>query len=124
MGLLPFRCLFRELAPLERSHGQQGASSSGVREFGQPVALRRFAQAIFTGFHLPPKLIWAMASCEETISTPRTLDRATGKRLFPIEQVEKIFRGCHVDRPATGRPGRVPSGRALPGSGTPRASSS
>ena len=27
-----------------------------------------------------------MASREETISTPRTLDRATGKRLFPIEQ--------------------------------------
>jgi len=52
MGLLPFRCLFRELAPLERSRRQQGASSPCVREGGQSIALRRFAQAIFTGFHL------------------------------------------------------------------------
>jgi hypothetical protein len=36
MGLLPFRCLFRELAPLECSHRQQSASSLGVREFGYP----------------------------------------------------------------------------------------
>jgi uncharacterized Zn-binding protein involved in type VI secretion len=53
MGLLPFRCLFRQLAPLERSHCQQGASALSVRELGKPIALRRFAQAIFTGFHLP-----------------------------------------------------------------------
>jgi hypothetical protein len=53
MGLLPFRCLFRQLSPLERSHCQQGASALSVRELGKPIALRRFAQAIFTGFHLP-----------------------------------------------------------------------
>jgi hypothetical protein len=57
MGLLPFRWLFRELAPLERSHGQQGASSLGVRELGKPIALRRFVQAIFTRFHLPHRPI-------------------------------------------------------------------
>jgi hypothetical protein len=34
MGLLPFRCLFRQLAPLERSRRQQGPSSSGVGELG------------------------------------------------------------------------------------------
>jgi hypothetical protein len=34
LRLLPFRCLFRQLSPLKRSDGQQGASSSGVREFG------------------------------------------------------------------------------------------
>ena len=28
---------------------------------GKPIALRRFAQAIFIGFHVPPKLIWAMS---------------------------------------------------------------
>ena len=53
MGLLSFRCLFRQLSPLKRSHGQQGASSLGIGEFDKPIALRRFVQAIFTGFHLP-----------------------------------------------------------------------
>ena len=53
--LLPFRGFIREFAPLERSQRQQGASSLGVGEIGKPIALRRFAQAIFTGFHLPPK---------------------------------------------------------------------
>jgi hypothetical protein len=55
MGLLPFGCSFRELSPLERSHGQQGASTLGVCKLGKPITLRRFAQAIFTGFHLAPK---------------------------------------------------------------------
>jgi hypothetical protein len=62
MGLLPFRCLFRQLAPLERGHCQQGASALSVRELGKPIALCRFAQAIFTAFHLAPqKLIRVMA---------------------------------------------------------------
>jgi|HubBroStandDraft_3_1064219.scaffolds.fasta_scaffold05305_2 hypothetical protein len=34
MGLLPFGCSFRQLSPLERSHGQQGASTLGVGEIG------------------------------------------------------------------------------------------
>jgi hypothetical protein len=34
MGLLPFDCFIREFAPLERSHGQQGASTLGVGEIG------------------------------------------------------------------------------------------
>jgi hypothetical protein len=55
MGLLPFRWLFRELAPLECSHRQQSASSLGVREIDKPIALGRFTQAIFTRFHLAPK---------------------------------------------------------------------
>jgi hypothetical protein len=54
MGLLSFGRLLRQLSPLERSHGQQGASTLGVCELGKPIALRGFAQAIFTGFHLPP----------------------------------------------------------------------
>jgi hypothetical protein len=53
MGLLSFRSLFPQLAPLERRHRQQGASTLGVCELGKPIAFRRFAQAIFTGFHLP-----------------------------------------------------------------------
>jgi hypothetical protein len=52
MGLLPFGCSFRQLSPLERSHGQQGASTSGVGELGKPIALGRFTQTIFRGFHL------------------------------------------------------------------------
>src|ERR1700733_8996834 len=55
MGLLSFGRLLRQLSPLERSHGQQGASTLGVCELGKPIALRRFAQAIFIGFHVPPK---------------------------------------------------------------------
>jgi hypothetical protein len=55
IGLLTFGCLVRELAPLERSHGQQGASTLGVCELGKPITLRRFAQATFTGFHVPPR---------------------------------------------------------------------
>ena len=55
MGLLSFRCLFRQLSPLERSDGQQGASALGVGELGKPIALCRLAQAFFTGFHVPPK---------------------------------------------------------------------
>jgi len=55
MGLLPVRRLFSQLAPLKRGDRQQGASSLGVRKFGKPIALSRFAQAIFTGFHLAPK---------------------------------------------------------------------
>jgi hypothetical protein len=55
MGLLSFGRLLRQLSPLERSHGQQGASTLGVCELGKPIAFRRFAQAIFTGFHVPPK---------------------------------------------------------------------
>jgi len=50
---LPFGCSFRQLSPLERSDGQQGASAVGVGELSKPIALRRFAQAFFTGFHLP-----------------------------------------------------------------------
>jgi hypothetical protein len=53
--LLPFCCFLRELSPLERSQGQQGACSLRVRKLGKAIALRRFAQAIFTGFHVPPK---------------------------------------------------------------------
>jgi len=54
MGLLSFGRLFRQLSPLKRSHGQQGAGTLGVCELGKPIALCRLTQAIFTGFHVPP----------------------------------------------------------------------
>ena len=53
---MPFGCSFRQLSPLERRHGQQGASTLGVGELGKPIAFRRFAQAIFTGFHVLPQV--------------------------------------------------------------------
>ncbi len=40
-------------------------------------------------------------ACEETISTPRALDRATEKRLFPIEQVEKSSGGLRTQSRST-----------------------
>jgi hypothetical protein len=62
MGLLSFGRLFRQLSPLKRSHGQQGAGTLGVCEWGKPIALGRFAQAIFTRFHLPYPLMSAPAN--------------------------------------------------------------
>ena len=70
MGLLPFRCLFRQLAPLERGHCQQGASALSVRELGKPIALCRFAQAIFTGFHLPPKAEIQAVAAARSLANP------------------------------------------------------
>jgi hypothetical protein len=52
---LPLSGFIGEFAPLERSQRQQGASSPSVRELRKPIAFRRFAQAIFTGFHFAPK---------------------------------------------------------------------
>ena len=54
---MPCDCSFRELSPLERSDGQQDASTLRVRELRKPIALRRFLQAIFTQFHLPHRPI-------------------------------------------------------------------
>jgi hypothetical protein len=51
---LPFCCLLRQLAPLERSQAQHGAGRLGVGELGKPIALGGFAQTFFTGFHVPP----------------------------------------------------------------------
>jgi hypothetical protein len=54
-ALLPFGGFICELSPLERSQGHQGACSLRVRKVGKPIALCRFAQAIFIGFHVPPR---------------------------------------------------------------------
>jgi hypothetical protein len=39
MGLLSFGRHFRQLSPLKRGHGQQGAGTLGVGELGKPIAL-------------------------------------------------------------------------------------
>ena len=58
---MPFGGSFRQLSPLERRHGQQGASTLGVCELGKPIAFRRFAQAIFTESHVRPQLLGNVA---------------------------------------------------------------
>jgi len=52
MGLLPFRCLFRELAPLECSQLHHIADRESARQTSQSIALRRFAEAFFTRIHV------------------------------------------------------------------------
>jgi hypothetical protein len=61
MGLLSFGRLFRQLSPLKRSDGQQGAGTLGVCEWGKPIALCRLTQAIFTGSHVRPQLLGNVA---------------------------------------------------------------
>jgi hypothetical protein len=65
---LPFGCSFGKLSPLERSHGQQGASTLGVCELGKPIALGRLAQAIFTGFHLLPQVEIRWRQCRANLA--------------------------------------------------------
>src|SRR5437016_1439663 len=55
MVLLSFSRFFRQLSPLKRSHGQQGAGTLGVCEWRKPIALCRLTQAIFTEFHFAPQ---------------------------------------------------------------------
>jgi hypothetical protein len=52
---LPFRCLFRELAPLECSQLQHIADRESARQTSQSIALRRFAEAFFTRIHVQPQ---------------------------------------------------------------------
>jgi hypothetical protein len=54
MGFLPFRCLFRELAPLECSQLHHIADRESARQTSQSIALRRFAEAFFTRIHYNP----------------------------------------------------------------------
>jgi hypothetical protein len=52
MGFLPFRCLFRELAPLECSQFHHIADWESARKTSQSIALRRFVEAFFTRIHV------------------------------------------------------------------------
>jgi hypothetical protein len=52
MGFLPFRSLFRKLAPLECSQLHHIADHKGARQTSQSIALRRFAEAFFTRIHV------------------------------------------------------------------------
>jgi hypothetical protein len=48
---LPFRSLLSQLAPMEGSHLHHVSGKEGACQPSQSLALRRFAEAFFTGFH-------------------------------------------------------------------------
>jgi hypothetical protein len=52
MGFLPFRCLLRELAPLECSQLHHIADRESARQTSQSIAIRRFVEAFFTRIHV------------------------------------------------------------------------
>ena len=55
LAFLPFRCLLRELAPLECSQLHHIADRESACQTSQSIALRRFAEAFFTRIHVQPQ---------------------------------------------------------------------